>query len=170
MQGIMLSKDLKIQQDKKDDEHEANMLKLQDEVAKLWNSLEDKETEIVPLKKNLAKAKEKEQSDFCMFVEDIKMPSMNVQIAAKRFSLRSRTRAVDNLLLHRPRLIQRRFVFKPVFLRLSLWLFLNSHFSYLSIEQGAKKITKKWEKAEDELKMSLAWIIDFLGEGTFACK
>jgi hypothetical protein len=35
MQGIMLSKDLKIQQDKKDDEHEANMLKLQDEVAKL---------------------------------------------------------------------------------------------------------------------------------------
>jgi Rad3-related DNA helicase len=60
----MVSKALKIQHEKEDDEHETNMSKLQDEVAKLQNSLEEKESEITSLKENLAETKkEKEQAE-----------------------------------------------------------------------------------------------------------
>ena len=50
MQGLMLSKALKIQQDKEDDE-----------VARLQNSLEEKENEITSLKSKLAEAKEEKE-------------------------------------------------------------------------------------------------------------
>lgn len=60
MQGLMLNKDLRIQQEKDDYE----LSKLQDEVANVLNSLEEKETEIISLKEKLAEAeKEKEQAE-----------------------------------------------------------------------------------------------------------
>ena len=56
----MLNKDLRIQQEKDDYE----LSKLQDEVANVLNSLEEKETEIISLKEKLAEAeKEKEQAE-----------------------------------------------------------------------------------------------------------
>jgi predicted RNase H-like nuclease (RuvC/YqgF family) len=59
MQGPMLSKALRIQQEKEDDE----LSKLQDEVVKLQNSLKEKKIRITYLKENLAEAKkEKEQA------------------------------------------------------------------------------------------------------------
>lgn len=60
MQGLMLNKDLRIQQEKDDYE----LSKLQDEVANVLNSLEEKETKIISLKEKLAEAeKEKEQAE-----------------------------------------------------------------------------------------------------------
>jgi vacuolar-type H+-ATPase subunit F/Vma7 len=56
----MLNKDLRIQQEKDDYE----LSKLQDEVANVLNSLEEKETKIISLKEKLAEAeKEKEQAE-----------------------------------------------------------------------------------------------------------
>lgn len=56
----MLSKALRMQQEKEEDE----LSKLQDEVARLRNSLKEKETEVTFLKEKLAEAKkEKEEAE-----------------------------------------------------------------------------------------------------------
>jgi septal ring factor EnvC (AmiA/AmiB activator) len=54
MQGLMLSKSLRIQQEKEDDE----LSKLQDETGSLQNSLHEKESEVASLKEKLAEANE----------------------------------------------------------------------------------------------------------------
>jgi hypothetical protein len=64
MQGLTLSEALKIQQEKEEDEHEANLSKVQDKVTKLQNALEEKDNKITSLKSNLAEPKEeKEQAE-----------------------------------------------------------------------------------------------------------
>jgi hypothetical protein len=52
----MLSKALKLQQDKEDKEHEAALSKLQDKAKKLRSSLEEKEIEISSLKEKVFEA------------------------------------------------------------------------------------------------------------------
>lgn len=60
----MLSKALEIQQEKEEDEHEAILSKLQDEVTRLQNALEEKDKEITSLMGSLAEAKEgKEEAE-----------------------------------------------------------------------------------------------------------
>jgi chromosome segregation ATPase len=57
MQGLMLSKALRIQQDKEDKE----LTTLQDKVAKHWKSLEEKEAEITSLKEKVNKVEKKNE-------------------------------------------------------------------------------------------------------------
>jgi predicted RNase H-like nuclease (RuvC/YqgF family) len=83
----MLSKALKIQQYKDDEDHETNMSKLHDKVTKLCNSLEEEETEIISLKKNLAKAKEKEQAEKVHNDDMVKMKKQDDSINELRTSL-----------------------------------------------------------------------------------
>jgi hypothetical protein len=72
--------------------------------------------------------------NFDTTVEDIKMPSKDALNAAKRFFFEVWNKGIGNWLLQSTRLIQRSFVFKTAFSKLLLWLFLDNHFVFLSVE------------------------------------
>jgi predicted nucleic acid-binding Zn-ribbon protein len=77
MQGLMVSKTLKIQQEKE----EYELSKLQDKVEKIQKSLEEKETKVISLKEKVAEAKrEKEEAVKVRNVDMTKMKEQNKSI------------------------------------------------------------------------------------------
>jgi predicted RNase H-like nuclease (RuvC/YqgF family) len=88
MQGLMLSKALKIQQDKEDDE-----------VARLQNSLEEKENEITSLKSQLAKAKEETKQAENVHNDDmVKMKEQDDAINELRTNFETKKKIIKNCL------------------------------------------------------------------------
>jgi predicted nucleic acid-binding Zn-ribbon protein len=77
MQGLMVSKTLKIQKEKE----EYELSKLQDKVEKIQKSLEEKETKVISLKEKVAEAKrEKEEAVKVRNVDMTKMKEQNKSI------------------------------------------------------------------------------------------
>lgn len=68
------------------------MSKIHDKVAKLYNSLEEEETKIISLKKNLAEAKEKEQAEKVHNDDMVKMKEQYDSINELRTSLEKEKR------------------------------------------------------------------------------
>jgi predicted nucleic acid-binding Zn-ribbon protein len=93
MQGLMLSKSLRIQQDKEEKE----LATIQDEVAELRKSLEEKVAEITSLKEKVNKVEKKKEEVVEVHNTDIvKMKKQDDSISELRASLKATKENIAN--------------------------------------------------------------------------